>query len=355
VALRTLLEDAAKQTGKGRMYQLVGDYYTSGMDSLAVEKKGYQPIREDLDRLANVKDLNGALDEMVRHRRQGTSMLFAFYVGQDDKNPNKYMPHLFQSGTTLPDRDYYLQNNPRFEKVRQAYGEHLNKMFTLIGETPEQAAADAQTVLKLETALAKAQLPRVDLRDPYKTYNKFTVAEFSKTTPKLNWASLLTKMGAKGQDTLIVATPAFFRSADSLLAATPIEQVRTYLRWQLLHEAAPYLSHAFVQENFKLQQDPYRPEGTHPPLAAREYAHRRATGRTTGPALRGYVLQARRQAAHGETGGQPPDLLRIAHQRPRLDEPRHQEKGPGETQSLQAQNRLPRKMENLRGRYHPQG
>jgi putative endopeptidase len=254
MALRQLLEDAAKQTGKGRMYQLVGDYYTSGMDSLGVEKKGYQPIREDLDRLANVKDLNGALDEMVRHRRQGTSMLFAFYVGQDDKNPNKYMPHLFQGGTTLPDRDYYLQNNPRFEKVRQAYGEHLKKMFTLIGETPEQATADAQTVLKLETALAKAQLPRVDLRDPYKTYNKFTVGEFSKTTPKLNWASLLTKMGAKGQDTLIVATPAFFRSADSLLAATPIEQVRTYLRWHLLHEAAPYLSHAFVQENFKLQQ-----------------------------------------------------------------------------------------------------
>jgi putative endopeptidase len=109
-------------------------------------------------------------------------------------------------------------------------------------------------VLKLETALAKAQMPRVDLRDPYKTYNKFTVAEFSKTTPKLNWASMLPKMGAKGQDTLIVMTPAFFRSADSLLAATPIEQVRTYLRWQLLHEAAPYLSHAFVQENFKLQQ-----------------------------------------------------------------------------------------------------
>jgi putative endopeptidase len=254
MALRQLLEDAAKQTGKGRMYQLVGDYYTSGMDSLGVEKRGYQPIREDLDRLANLKDLNGALDEMVRHRKQGTSMLFSFYVGQDDKNPNKYMPHLFQGGTTLPDRDYYLQNNPRFEKIRQAYGEHLNKMFALIGETPEQAATDAQTVLKLETALAKAQLPRVDLRDPYKTYNKFTVAEFSKTTPRLNWAAMLPKMGAKGQDTLIVMTPAFFRSADSLLAATPIEQVRTYLRWQLLHEAAPYLSHAFVQENFKLQQ-----------------------------------------------------------------------------------------------------
>jgi putative endopeptidase len=254
MSLRQLLEDASKQTGKGRMYQLVGDYYSSAMDSLAIEKKGYEPVKADLARIANVKDIPTAMDEILYQMQQGNQVLFQFFVGQDDKNPNKYLPQFFQGGTTLPDRDYYLQNTPRFQTVRKEYAEHLKRMFTLIGETPQQAAADAQTVLKLETALARGQMPRVDLRDPYKTYNKFTVAGFSKTTPTLKWATLLPKMGMKGQDTLLVMTPAFFRSADSLLAATPIENIRTYLRWHTLHNAAPYLSHAFVLENFKLQQ-----------------------------------------------------------------------------------------------------
>jgi putative endopeptidase len=249
-AMKQLLEDAAKQTSKGRMYQLVGDYYTSAMDSLAIEKKGYQPIQPDLNRIAKIKDLNGVIAELTEQRKQGNGMLFSFFVTQDRKNPNKYLVQFAQGGTTLPDRDYYLQNNARFQKVKEAYVNHLGKMFALIGETPAQASADAQTIVKLETALAQAQMSRVEMRDPYKTYNKLTVPDFAKSTPHLNWTTLLPAMGAKGQDTILVANPSFFKSVDSLLTATPIENIKTYMRWNVLKNAAPYLSYSFVQQNF---------------------------------------------------------------------------------------------------------
>ena len=103
-------------------------------------------------------------------------MLFGFFVGQDRKNVTKYLPQFSQGGTTLPDRDYYLKNDARSLKIRDAYHDNLTKMFALIGEEPTQAAQDADVIMRVETALAKAQMPRVDLRDPYKTYNKLTVS-----------------------------------------------------------------------------------------------------------------------------------------------------------------------------------
>ncbi|WP_128547879.1 M13 family metallopeptidase [Larkinella soli] len=251
-AMKTLLEESSRgsEAGRSRTRQMVGDFYASGMDSLRVEKLGYTPIRPDLDRIAAVADKAGLLDEMTRQRAQGNPMLFGFSVSQDRKNVNKYLPQLGQGGTTLPDRDYYLKNDARSRAVREAYQDHLTKMFGLIGETPEKAAKDAATVLRLETALAGAQMSRVEMRDPYKTYNKFGVADFSKTTPALDWSRLLDRMGAGKQDTVLVANPAFFRSVDSLLTATPVDEMKTYLRWNVLKGAAPYLGNAFVTQNF---------------------------------------------------------------------------------------------------------
>lgn len=253
-AIRQLLEDAARQTGKGRSYQLIGDYYASGMDSLRIEASGYTPVKADLARIAAVKDLPSALDEMIHQRKQGNGMLFGFFVGQDRKNPNKYLPQLGQGGITLPDRDYYLKNDARSQKIREAYRDHLVKMFGLIGDAPTDAAQNAATIVRLETALAQAQMSRVEMRDPYKTYNKFVVSDFSKTTPALNWSVLMDKMGAKAQDTVLVGNPKFFRSVDSLLTATPVADLKTYMRWNILKGAAPYLSHAFVKQNFEFNR-----------------------------------------------------------------------------------------------------
>ena len=269
-AMKLLLEDAGKTTTKGRLYQMVGDFYESGMDSLTIEKRGFDPIKPDLDRIEKVTNKAAFLNELAYQRTQSNGMLFGFFVGQDSKNVNKYLPQFSQGGTTLPDRDYYLKNDARSQKVRDAYRDHLTKMFGLIGEEPTQSSQDADVVLRVETALAKAQMPRVELRDPYKTYNKFSVAQFSQQTPGINWMEHMAKLGVKGQDTVLVQNPSFYRSLDSLVTATPIEDWQTYMRWNILKGAAPYLSSPFVNQNFAFLKSAVRPEGADGPLAARK-------------------------------------------------------------------------------------
>ncbi|KAB7732097.1 M13 family peptidase [Rudanella paleaurantiibacter] len=249
-AMKTLLDDATKSTNRGRLYQMVGDFYSSGMDSVSIDKKGFDPIKPDLARIEQVKNKADVLNEMAYQRTQGNGMLHGFFVAQDRKNVSKYLPQLSQGGTTLPDRDYYLKNDPRSQKIREAYRDHLTKMFGLIGEEPSRASQNADLVMRLETALARAQMSRVEMRDPYKTYNKLTVTDLTKQTPGMPWASLMEKMGVRNQDTVLVQNPSFLRSADSLLTATPVEDIKTYMRWNLLKSSAPYLSEPFVKQNF---------------------------------------------------------------------------------------------------------
>ncbi|GAB3994084.1 M13 family metallopeptidase [Spirosoma daeguense] len=249
-AMKALLEESSKTTTKGRLYQMVGDYYASGMDSLTIEKRGFEPIKADLARIEKVNTKALFLEELAYQRTQGNGMLFGFGIVQDRKNVAKYLPQFNQGGTTLPDRDYYLKNDARSTKIRDAYREHLTKILGLIGEEPTQTSQEADMILRVETALAKAQMARVEMRDPYKTYNKLTATQFNQQTPGINWTEQLAKYGVKGQDTVLVQSPAFFRSLDSLITATPIEEWRTYMRWNILKNAAPYLSDAFVKQNF---------------------------------------------------------------------------------------------------------
>ncbi|MBD0295983.1 MAG: M13 family metallopeptidase, partial [Flavisolibacter sp.] len=180
--------------------------------------------------------------------------LFGVFVGQDRKNVNQYIPQLSQGGISLPDRDYYLKDDARSTQVRKEYRNHLERMFALVGENAATAAASADAVMRIETALAKAQLSRVEMRDPYRTYNKFAVKDLADLTPGLNWASLLQQMKVQGADSVLVNNPTFFKTADILLSALPLQDWKSYLRWNILRNAAPYLSSAFVNENFRLTQ-----------------------------------------------------------------------------------------------------
>nr|WP_229374454.1 M13 family metallopeptidase [Fibrella rubiginis] len=247
-AMRTLLDEAAKNPQKGRLQQMVGDFYASGMDSVTIEKRGWEPLKGDFARIDKLNSLPAVLDELALQRRQSNGMLFGFFVAQDRKNVNKYLPQFGQGGTTLPDRDYYLKNDARSTKIRAAYRDHLTKMFGLIDDA--QAAQDADKIIQLETALARAQMARVDMRDPYKTYNKLTISGFNAITPHINWTDHMAKLGATGQDTVLVSNLNFFKAVDSLLVATPINDIKTYMRWNLLKGAAPFLSSPFVKQNF---------------------------------------------------------------------------------------------------------
>ena len=252
--LQALLTEAAKKSSDPKM-QKIGDFYLSGMDTTAINNLGYEPIKADLQRIDAITNTSDLLNEIALERTQGIgSALFGFFLAQDRKNVTQYIPQLSQGGTTLPDRDYYIKNDARSTNIRNAYAQHLVKMFALIGEDAAMAKAHAEAVLRIETALAKAQLSRTEMRDPHKTYNKFAVKDFSATTPSIDWNSMLNKLQLTGADSLIVNNPSFFKTADILLTALPLQDWKTYVKWNLLNSAAPYLSSAFVRQNFALTQ-----------------------------------------------------------------------------------------------------
>jgi putative endopeptidase len=252
--LLNLLNEVSQESAtqpKGSLKQRVGDLYASAMDSVTIEKRGYDPIKSDIQRIDKVADLDAVINEIVYQRVNGLgSPLFRFGVGPDDKNVSKYIAGLEQGGTSLPDRDYYLKSDARTKKVQDAYKNYIIALFTLTGSNNDDATKNAAIIFNLETTLAKAQLSRVAMRDPNVTYNKFSVADFSKTTPHLNWATLLPQMKATGQDTILVGEPAFFKTADSLLAATPVDSWKVYLKWNILKGSASALSSPFVKASF---------------------------------------------------------------------------------------------------------
>ncbi|WP_421938801.1 M13 family metallopeptidase [Pedobacter sp.] len=256
-AVKTLVEDAAadKSAPAGSVKRRVGDFYTAAMDSATIEKLGYTPIKADLEKIKQIKDLQGVLDEVAHLRTNGiASAMFGVSVGQDRKNVTKYMVNLSQGGTTLPDRDYYLKDDDRSKKIREAYNTYMVTLFTLTGNTTEVAKQKAAAILKIETALAEAQMSRVEMRNPQATYNKFTVADFNKSTPNINWSGYLPKFKINGQDTVLVSSPKFFTSLDGLLKSVSVNDWKTYLEWNVLKGSASSLSSPFVKASFAFTQ-----------------------------------------------------------------------------------------------------
>ena len=237
----------------------VGDFFASAMDTNRIEKLGFKPIAADLKRIDRLKSTKDVFALLADFHRRGIGGIFNSGFGPDAKNSSIYAYHLHQGGLSLPDRDYYLKGT--FVDTRVKYRGHITKMFTLLGEEPDQAAADAATVLALETELAKASRSRVDLRDPDKNYNKFVTAEFVAKDPAIPWDIYFTESGlapaspAAGKDIVpltyeIVGQPEFFDAVDKLLRERPLADWKVYLRWHLLHNSAPYLQSAVEEENF---------------------------------------------------------------------------------------------------------
>lgn len=250
--LQNLLEDAAKAKTTDRKTQIIGDLYASGMDSVAIERKGFSPIKNVLAEINAINNVQDLLHEMtaLRINGYGSGGIGAF-VGVDRKDVNKYIPSIGQGGTTLPDRDYYLKDDPRSIKIRDAYKNYMQKLFTLIGEDANTAAASSASVLKIETALAKAQYSRVEMRDPYKTYNKFAIADLSATTGNIDWNKQLTDSKITGADSVVVSNPSFLKTYSDMLVSIPLNEWKSYLTWHLLNGSAGSLSSVFVDAEFE--------------------------------------------------------------------------------------------------------
>ncbi|HVR10814.1 MAG TPA: M13 family metallopeptidase [Thermoanaerobaculia bacterium] len=228
----------------------VGAFYATCMDEDGVEKRGLASIQPDLDHIAALAS-PAELPALAAHLRQvGVNVLFRIQSGQDYKDATSVIAVLEAGGLALPDRDYYLAADAKSAEQRAAYSKHLQRMFALLGEPAERAAADAAAVLEIETALAKATLDRVSRRDPAKVYHKLTRQQLQALTPSFSWDAYLAAVGAPPVGSLNVAEPDFLRGVEDLLHHASVAQWQTYLRWQVLHAAAPWLPRAFAAESF---------------------------------------------------------------------------------------------------------
>ena len=226
-------------------------YYTSCMDSTGAERAGSQPIAPALARIAAIKNRGQVEGEVARLHSQLTPVLFGFGSQQDAKNSTSVIASINQGGLSLPDRDYYLNTDKRYADIRANYVDHVGRMLQLVGESPALASTDAQRVLAIETALAKPALTRVQRRDPNANYHRMTAAELAQLAPGFNWPNVFAGEGRADIATINVQNPVFVKVADSLLTAAPIDDWKAYLRWKVVDAAAPALSSAFVNEDFR--------------------------------------------------------------------------------------------------------
>jgi len=250
--LRTIMEDAVadKNAKAGSVKQKIADFYSTGMDTVAIEKTGIKAIQAELDKIDAVKNISDLIKLVAYFHVSGISPFFYFGSGQDDKNSEKVIAQLYQGGLGLPDRDYYLSTDARSKEIRQEYVKHVGKTFELAGNNKEQADKNAETVMSVETGLAKVSSTRLELRDPIKNYNKTDLAGLKKMAPQFDWDQYFAAIGLKATGEINVGQPKFFSEMAKMVARIPVDQWKIYIKWNLIHEASPFLSSAFDKEQF---------------------------------------------------------------------------------------------------------
>jgi len=250
--LQTIMDEAAtaKDVKPGSVQQKIGDFFATGMDSTKIERAGIKAIQPELDKISAVKTPLDVQRHIAYMQASGMSTLFYFYAAQDEKNSNAIIANFHQGGLGLADRDYYLATDDRSKEIRGEYVKHIAKMFELTGETKEKAANIATQIMQLETQLAKASSTRLELRDPIANYNKTNLEGLKKMVPQYDWTAYFQTLGLPKNDEINVGQVKFMSETGKMITKIPVEQWKTYFKWNLLCTAAPYLSDAFVKENF---------------------------------------------------------------------------------------------------------
>jgi endothelin-converting enzyme/putative endopeptidase len=248
-----ILDGLARRTaGRSATQAKIGDYFAACMDEEAVEKRGLAPLLSSLAKIARIAkrgDLARVLAEL--HLATGdSSLFFGFGSGQDYADATRVIAFANAGGLGLPDRDYYLKDDERSRQLRAKYVEHVARTFGLLGESAGDAKAHAAAVMRIETALAKATLTRVDQRDPYKLFHKMDRAGLEALTPAFDWNAYLARLGVARVKAFNVTQPAFFRAFQKEVEAESLADLRAYLRWHVASAASPFLARAFVEANF---------------------------------------------------------------------------------------------------------
>lgn len=245
------VKSAEENAEKGSNKQKIGDFYASGMDSVAINKAGVTPLKAEFSKIDAIKDVPSLLKTIGYLHTIGSGAGFTFYVSQDDKNSSKNALQFMQGGLGLGQRDYYFNTDEETVNIRTEYVKHIQKMMELMGEKSDVASKNAAAIMKLETELAKSSRKLEALRDPVKNYNKMSVAQFNSITPNIDWNSTLKDLGIARADSLIVGQPEFYKALNGMIKSYSIEDWKTYLKWDLVNTYAAYLNREIEGQNFK--------------------------------------------------------------------------------------------------------
>jgi putative endopeptidase len=251
--LKDVLTQASTQSSSTRDPNLrkLGTFYGTCMDSAGVERAGIQPLSRELTGIGNIQDPSGVEAGIIRLHRLGIPAGFVFHSTPDAKKSVRTIAEVYQGGLGLPDRDYYTKTDSASEQIRRQYVEHVSKMFGLAGQDQSASARAAQAVMRIETGLARASMTREEQRDPEAVYHLTETTALQKATPSFAWQSYLSELGLRDVKELNVAQPKFVAAFDSLLTTVPVEDWKSYLRWNVIASAAPALSSPFVKESFR--------------------------------------------------------------------------------------------------------
>jgi putative endopeptidase len=251
--LRGILEQAGSSASqRDAVTQKIGDFYGSCMDETIVDKRGIAAIQPQLDAIAHLDSVRDMAPLVARLSLPfGRTILFAAGSTQDPENSELEIADLDQGGLGLPDRDYYTKEDAKSKETRERYLQHVQKVFELLGDDSQAAKQNAETIMRIETALAKASWTRVERRDPYKLKNKMKLAELSQLAPNFDWQTYYREMQYPKFEIVNVDAPAFYKQVNSELTGEPLEKWKVYLRFHVADQYSPFLSASFVQENFE--------------------------------------------------------------------------------------------------------
>jgi len=253
--LREILEKAAAGgPGRDAIDQKIGDYYGSCMDEKAADTNGLDPLKPELDRVTAVKDKSALIDAIARVHLIGPNPLFNFGAEPDLHNADMVVANIDQGGLSLPDRSYYIKDDPKMVEMRKSLTEYVTALFTLSGESAQHAADSAQAVLRIETALAKASMDRTLRRDPKNRDHKMTRDAAEALAPNFYLARYFTDIDSPSFSDMNVVNPDFFKEVNGVVESESLDALKTYVEWHLLSSASPWLSKPYVDANFKFRQ-----------------------------------------------------------------------------------------------------
>ena len=249
--LREICEKAATSHPKqGSNDQKIGDFWTTAMDSAKIEKEGLTPLKVYLDKIKAITDVNSLVSTVAECKKVGSSTLFSDYVGQDAKNSEMMAYQLYQGGLGLPEREYYFKTDSTTINIRNQYLNYISTILSMSGDDATTANAAAKSILALETKLATASRKIEDLRDPYKNYNKMSVADLAKMSSNLNWTTYMRTIGVTTNDSIIVGQPEFFKALNDLLQSVSINDWKAYVKFNFISDMAGVLPDAYGKASF---------------------------------------------------------------------------------------------------------